>query len=89
MFGELPKEPLLQLLRFNSYHGHLKEMKYSKIVQDRGSHCQFNNRFYKPPKALAMESPITPVSAEIFMNHFRNRILKGSRFWSMIKLWAR
>ena len=36
-----------------------------------------------------MGSPVSPVLAEIFMNDFENRVLKGSWFWGMIKNWAR
>ena len=44
-----------------------------------------NYRFYKPLKGLVMGSPVSPILAEIFMNDFENRILKGSRSGSMIK----
>ena len=66
-------------------------MKYAKIVEEtmHQNHCRFNNTFYKPPKGLAMESPISLILTEIFMNDFENRILKGSRFWGMIEHWAR
>ena len=53
------------------------------------NHCRFNNTFYKPPKGLAMESPISLILTEIFMNDFENRVLKGSRFLGMIKHWAK
>ena len=59
MLGEIPKEPLLELLRFNSYHGHPDGLKYAKIVEELidQNYCRFSNRFYKPPKGLAMGSP--------------------------------
>jgi len=66
-------------------------LKYAKIVEEiiDQNYCRFSNRFYKPPKCLAMGSPISPILAEIFMNDFENRILKCSRFGRLIKYWAR
>ena len=76
MFGEIPKVPLLELLRFNSYYEQPEGLKYTEIEEEimDQNYCRFNNRFYKPPKGLAMRSPTSLILAEIFKNDFENRI---------------
>ena len=33
MLGKIPKKPLLELLRFDSHHGHPEGLKYAKMVE--------------------------------------------------------
>ena len=53
------------------------------------NYCRLHNRFYKPPKGLAMGSPISLIMTEIIINDFESKILNGNQFWGMIKHWAR
>ena len=77
MLGEISRKRLLELFRFNRYHGHPQGLKYAKIVKEimNQNYCRLNNMFYKPPRGLAMGSPIPPILTEIFMHDFENGIL--------------
>ena len=72
------KEPLLELLRFNSNHGHPDGLlKYAKIlvveeIIDQ-NYDPFKNKFHKRPNGLAIGSPISPILAQIFMNDFEEQ----------------
>jgi len=60
MFGKISKEPLLELLRSNSFYRLPEGLKYAYIVGEiiDQNYCLFNNRFQKLPKGFAMGSPI-------------------------------
>jgi hypothetical protein len=40
------------------------------------NYCQFEDSFYQPRKGIAMGSPISGIAAEIFLQHYEERILK-------------
>ena len=85
MFGTIPKEELLALLKKNKYHGNPDGPKYADIVEEILSHnyCRFSSIARRG--GLAMGSPLSPILAEIFMNDIENKILKGSKFQNSIK----
>ena len=65
MFGTIPKEELLTLLKKNKYHGNPDGLKYANIVEEilSQNYCRFNNKFYDQERGLAMGSPLSPILA--------------------------
>jgi len=91
MFGNIPKQELMEILKNNNFGNDPFKDKYLKLIDTaiEQNYCRFNNKYYKSTKGLAMGSPMSPILAEIYMNHFETKLLKNSKHKDKIKFWNR
>ena len=53
-----------------------KDMKKLLNIATSDTHFSFNNIYYQQNNGIAMESPLAPVLADIFMTHLENKLMK-------------
>lgn len=53
------------------------------------NHFTFNNKIYKQTAGLIMGSPLSPLLAEIYMDHLEDRILNSKQAKVCVKFWYR
>ena len=94
MFKSVPIDPALNikkdLLEHDETFSNRTVLSVQHILELLGfclhnTYFSFQNRFYEQVEGVAMESPVSPIVANLYMEHFEREVLRSAslppRFW--------